>query len=266
MTSDQDTWALHTDLTLDEVNLHLAALDEAGVLGIAEQDGAATVYLRHRVELLPVAGHWERIAPRDWNAEWRVGFQPVTVGDITVSAPWHDIQGTSRITLVIEPAQAFGTGHHETTTACLAALQALDVRGRSVFDVGTGTGVLALAAKALGADVVLAVDVDPLAVEAASANAARHDCDVEVRLGSADAAQGGLFDVVVANIDTATLTRLAPALAAATAPDGSFVGSGISNERADEAVAALRRAGLRDVRAEPGDEWTLLLARGPQAG
>lgn len=250
------TWALHTDLATDEVNVHLPALDAAGLLGIAEQEGRATLYLSRRSDALPVAGRWEHIPDQDWNAVWKADFDPVVVGRIAVVAPWHE-PPAAEVTLVVEPAQAFGTGHHETTTACLAALQQIDLAGRSVFDVGTGTGVLALAAKALGAGRVFAVDTDPLAVEAATANAQRNGIGVEVAAGSADAAGGERFDVVVANIDTATLTDLAPDLVACLADGGRFVGSGVSNERMAEALAVLGAAGM-DVSATPGDQWALL--------
>lgn len=255
------TWALHTDASLEEVNVHLPAFESLGLLGISEEQGRATVYLRDRSAELAVGGRWEPVSDdRDWNAEWKAGFDPIVVGEITVAAPWHTITQTTSIVLTIEPAQAFGTGHHETTTACLAALQATDLTDRSVFDVGTGTGVLALAARALGAGRTLAVDNDPLAVEAATENAVSNGYDIDVRLGSADAAGEERFDIVVANIDTATLTLLAEPLAAAVVPGGRFIGSGISNERADEAVAALVAAGLDDVAAALGTEWALLTA------
>ena len=257
------TWALHTTTSLDEVNLHLPELEPLGLLGISEEQGHATVYLRDRADALSLTGRWEAVDERDWNAEWKAGFDPIVVGDITVAAPWHTVASPTPILLVIEPAQAFGTGHHETTTACLQALQVADLRNRSVFDVGTGTGVLALAAKALGAGRTLAVDTDPLAVEAALTNAADNGYDIDVRAGSADTAGGEQFDVVVANIDTATLTLLARSLAAALAPGGQFIGSGISNERRHEAVAALQAAGLSDVAAAPGAQWSLLTAKGP---
>ena len=251
------TWALSTSLTLDQVNVHLRELQDAGLLGIAEQDGTTTLYLSRRVDVLGVPGTWKQVADRDWNAEWKAGFDPVVVGAVSVVAPWHTDYDPTPVTLVVEPAQAFGTGHHETTTACLAALQELDLRGRTVFDVGTGTGVLALAARALGARRVLAVDIDPLAVTAAADNARSNNLSIDVTAGSADAAAGEQFDVVVANIDTATVTMLAGALAAALRPGGAFIGSGVSNERSSEAIAALQAAGLT-VTAQSGDEWALL--------
>ena len=256
MTSD--AWALRTSASLDDVNLHLAALDAAGLLGITEEGGVATVYLTHRSDDLPLAGTWERVADRDWNEAWKADLEPVRVGDVTVIAPWHAMPDTG-ITVVIEPAQAFGTGHHETTTGCLAALQTLPLQGRSVFDVGTGTGVLAIAAHRLGASRVVAADTDPLAVEAAVANAAGNAAQLEVFEGSADAV-GDRFDVVVANLDTATLSAVAADLARRMAADGTLIASGVSNERVAEAQSALAAAGIA-TSATTGREWAVLRGR-----
>lgn len=252
------TWALHTQQSLDDVNVHLPALLDAGLLGIAEDAAGTTIYLPDRVDL-PIGGRWAPVAEQDWNEAWKAGIEPVTVGSVTIVPPWLSAPDGAGQVLVIEPAQAFGTGHHETTVRCLAALQDRDLNGRSVFDVGTGTGVLALAAKALGARRVLAADIDPLAVEATAVNGQRNDIAVDVRLGSVEAAAGETFDVVVANLDTATLSRLAGDLARCIAPDGTLIASGVSNERADEAVAALDAAGL-DATADAGREWALLRA------
>jgi ribosomal protein L11 methyltransferase len=253
------TWALHTALSLEQVDVHAVALDAAGLLGVVEVDGRATVYLPHRVDGLPLAGEWELVPERDWNEAWKAGLEAVTVGAVTVVPPWLAPPPDTPIVLVVEPAQAFGTGHHETTTACLGALQELDLRGRSVLDVGTGTGVLALAAARLGAGRVVAVDVDPLAVTAARDNAARNGVTgVDVRPGSVEAVGAERFDVVVANLDTATISALAGGLAERLAPRGTFVASGVSRERAGEALAALDRAGLA-ISPRPGREWVLLV-------
>lgn len=247
-------WALVTDLDLDAANAHLAALEAAGLLGIVEEHGRATAYFPERRDDLPIPGRWEPVPDEDWNARWKEGIEPVTVGAVTVAPPWIDVPGA----LVIEPAQAFGTGHHETTTACLAALQEISLAGRAVLDVGTGTGVLALAAKRLGAATVIATDIEPVAVETARDNASRNGLEIDVRLGSADT-DAGPYDVVLANLDTPTLTALAGDLAAALAPGGRLVASGISLERVAEACQALVSAGL-DTEVRPGREWALVLA------
>ena len=250
-----EAWALRTALPIDEVNLHLAALEDAGLLGIVEKHGAATVYLSQRMADPPVAGTWEPVAQQRWDTAWREGMEPVAVDGVTIIAPWHD-RPAAGITLVIEPAQAFGTGHHETTEGCLAALQSVDLDGTTVLDVGTGTGVLALAAKRLGAARVVAVDVDPLAVEAAVHNAALNDVAIEVLEGSAGAVEEQ-FDVVIANLDTATLTLVAQDLHARLRTGGVLIASGVSNERIDEALGVLAAAGLQ-VDAVPGTEWAVL--------
>lgn len=251
------TWALRTELSLDTVNLSLAALEAAGLLGVVEESGSATLHFPERVEGLPVAGTWEEVPPTDWHARWKASVQPVAVGPLTIAPPW--LGSPSPTTIVIEMAQAFGTGHHETTTGCLAALLELDLTGRRVLDVGTGTGLLAIAAARLGAAEVVGCDTDPLAVAAAAGNAARNGVRLTLHEGSLAAVPPGTFDVVVANIDTATLARLAGDIAARLGPRGALVASGVSIERREEAVAAFAAAGL-PVLDRAGREWVVLTA------
>jgi len=250
-------WALRTRLDLEDLSVHLPALEAAGLLGIVEEGGRATAYLPARVEVPGVDGEWEPVPDRDWHERWKASIAPVTVGAVTIVPPWLPAPDGAGIVLVIEPGQAFGTGHHETTTGCLAALQELDLDGRSVLDVGTGSGVLAIAAARLGASRVVGVDTDPVAVEAATVNADLNVVEVTVGLGSLDAVEG-VFDVVVANLDTSTLSALAGALAARVAHPGTLVASGVSIERRAEAEHALATAGL-PVLTRPGHEWAVLV-------
>jgi ribosomal protein L11 methyltransferase len=252
------TWALHTGIDLEEANLHLAELEAAGLLGMVEESGRTTLHFPTQVAELPIAGEWTEIPDTDWHAAWRASVRPVTVGSFTIAPPWLASPGPSMI--VIEPAQAFGTGHHETTTGCLAALLELDLAGRSVLDVGTGTGVLAIAASRLGAAAVTACDTDPLAVEATRENAERNGVAVTVAEGSLEKVPDGVYDAVVANLDTTTLCRLARDLVDRLAPRGWLVASGVSIEREQEAVDAFHAAGL-PVLARPGREWVVLTAR-----
>ena len=252
------TFAFRTAVSMDEANVRLAHVDS--ILGMSEEDGRTTVYLPHRVDDLGLDGEWEELADRDWNESWKRGIEPVTVGRVTVIAPWLASPPDADVVLVIEPAQAFGTGHHETTTGCLGALQELELAGRSVLDLGTGTGVLALAAARLGAGRVVGVDTDPIAVATAAENARRNGVALDVRLGSVEAVAGEAFDVVVANLDTNTLHMVAGGLVAAIAPGGTLIASGVGLERSDEAVGLLAGAGLAAV-ARPGREWVVLLGR-----
>ena len=252
------TWVLRTALSMEQLNLHLPAMEAAGLLGLEEQGGVASAYFPERAELA-VPGEWEPVPDRDWNAEARRHLTAVRVGGLVVTPPWISDSAADALRVVIDPAQAFGTGHHETTTGCLAALQEIDLRGRKVLDVGTGSGVLAIAAALLGAGPVVAIDNDPLAVEATGQNAAANGVAVDARLATPDEVDG-TFDVVVANLDTRTINLVAPDLAARLAPDGTLVASGVSVPRMDEGVGALEAAGLV-VWPRPGREWVLLSAR-----
>lgn len=251
------TWVLHVDADLDEANRHWRALTAAGMLGAAEVDGRAQLYFPRHVADLGLPGRWERLAGHDWNERWRAGLTPVTAGRWTVTPSWLATGAAGE--LLIDPGQAFGTGHHETTLGCLEALDRVPLNGRTLLDVGTGTGILAIAA-ATGGAMVTAVDVDALAVDAAHANARRNGVAIALIRGGPDATAGDTFDVVVANLDSATIRRLADRLAAALAPDGLLIAGGISNEHADEVARALRGVGL-DVTSEPGREWSLLHGR-----
>lgn len=249
-------WVLHLEGDLQTVDHHWAELQAAGMVGAAEVDGHVAVHFDQRADDLGLPGRWEHLEDRDWLERWRAGLTPVRAGRWTV-APTSLATGAAD-ELVIDPGQAFGTGHHETTTSCLRALDAVALAGTTVLDVGTGTGVLAIAAALAGAEVV-AVDTDPVAVAAARANAAHNGARVTVACGSLDHVAERTFDVAVANLDSTTLVALAPQLRDAIATTGTLIASGVSNERCDEVRVALEGAGLQ-VSATPGREWTLLRA------
>jgi ribosomal protein L11 methyltransferase len=251
------TWALHVDTDLEEVNRHWVALDAAGMRGAAEVQGQAIVYFDERPDHAPLAGRWERVVERDWHERWRAGLTAVRAGRWTVTPSWLATGADEE--LVIDPGQAFGTGDHETTAGCLHALDRMSLAGRTLLDVGTGTGVLAIAAARAGATVT-AVDVDPLATTAARDNARRNRVVIDIATTGLDGVVGQTFDVVVANLDSATLMTNANALRQVLNEGGRLVAGGVSNPRSDEVRAALTAAGLT-VTVEPGAEWSLLRAR-----
>lgn len=189
------------------------------------------------------AGHAVELVRDDgsWRDAWRADAVPVRVGPLHVRLPAHDPPtDPAALDVVVEPGRAFGSGSHPTTRLALGALVELVRQGSRVLDVGTGSGVLAVAAAALGATEVVAVDVDAEAVETARANVARNGFGDVVEL-STTAVDGvaGTFDVVVANLGGSAVVRsLGPALAARTArPDGVLVLSGLLTgvNRVDEA-------------------------------
>lgn len=251
-------WVLMVDATIEDTNIHLPQLQRAGLLGSVEQDGRSWWYFPAPVADLPVAGTWEPVSDVDWSKAWRDRLEPVTVGALTIAPPWHADPGPD--TVVIEPAQAFGTGHHETTVGCLAALQELDLTGRRVLDAGTGSGILAIAAARLGAGEIVACDIDPVAVDAARGNVADNGVDVKVIEGDVAIVGQRRFDVIMANLDTSALAWAAASLVRHLADGGTLIAAGISHERRDEAVAALADAGLATL-DRPGHEWVMLIGR-----
>lgn len=194
-----------------------------------------------------------RIADRDWLESWKAQFAPVRIGPFLVRPSWSDAVGEG-VEIVLDPGMAFGTGLHPTTRQCLEAVGALDVAGRSLLDVGTGSGILAIAAAKRGAVPVIAVDTDPLAVRATHDNARLNNARIEVREGSAaDVAR--TFEIVLANLVADVLVAIAPDLRARLAPGGTLVCAGIVAEQEGSVVDAL---GLRLIGRDQHADWVRL--------
>jgi ribosomal protein L11 methyltransferase len=192
-----------------------------------------------------------------WRDAWRAHARPVVVGRVAVVPSWLPAPDAA-VVVRVDPGTAFGTGSHPSTRLVLAALQGLVRPGCSVLDAGSGTGVLAVAARLLGAGRVVAFDVASEAVVATAANAALNEVEVDTRHATIDEI-GGTFDVVLANIGAATLTAMAPALAARVGD--SLVLAGLLDGQVPEVVAAYARRGLDLVRAPSEDGWSAPLLR-----
>jgi ribosomal protein L11 methyltransferase len=206
------------------------------------------------------------VADEDWAQRSQQGLGAVEVGRVVIAPPWavpdREASAPGRITVVIQPSMGFGTGHHATTRLCLALLQRLDLSGRTVLDVGTGSGVLALTALALGARSVLAVDDDPDAIESARENSALNGgaAGLELRVGDFRGLPPNHFDLVVANLTGGLLARSADVLAGAVASGGSLVISGVTLEEEAEVLRALA-PWMALVERLTEDEWTAALLR-----
>jgi ribosomal protein L11 methyltransferase len=214
-----------------------------------------------------VDGEVGEFADQDWGQAWKRDLAPFTVGRVRVRPSWTaEAVPPGCVEVVLDPGMAFGTGTHPTTALCLRAISALlrERPGASVLDVGTGSGLLAIAARKLGAGRVAANDDDPVAVAVARDNAARNGVSLEIT-GEPVASLGGAFDLVVANILANTLLELAPALAARLAPGGALLLSGLLAGQEQEVRRACQRAGLlADPARDAADgEWRLLALRRP---
>lgn len=207
-----------------------------------------------------------RVADGRWVAAWQRSLRPMPIGRRLLALPegCRPPAATRRIVLRIPFGQAFGTGEHATTRLTLRFLERVLHRGDRVVDLGTGTGILAVAAARLGAARVLAIDDDPVAVRVARTTLARNRPSSGVTLRVADAATalgGASFDLALVNIGATVIRRILPDLGRALAPGGHAILSGILIEDEPAVAGAARPAGLvirSRLRSRP---WSALLAR-----
>jgi ribosomal protein L11 methyltransferase len=204
------------------------------------------------------------VADEDWAQAWRAHFAPLAIGSrLLVTPPWEtppDVDG--RLVLTLEPGRAFGTGQHGTTAGCLELLETLVERARPAraIDLGTGSGILAIAAARLGVPMILAIDSDPDAIAAASANVERNGLSGHVTCAVGDAADvaAPAAPLVLANLLAAAHHALAPSYARLVAAGGTLVAGGCLDGEADDVTAVLAGHGFRARAARSIDGWTTL--------
>lgn len=198
----------------------------------------------------------------DWNETWKKSFKPMDAGSFTILPPWEK-KSENRINLIIDPGMAFGTGHHETTRKCLMLLERFssECRKKRLLDVGTGTGILAIAASFLGFEHITAVDTDPLAIDAAQRNAALNGvCNVEIISGSISGTCG-IYDFITANLVSDVLSLMAGELTARLNNPGIAVLSGMLIGQEAGVIEAMERAGLTVTDKFFDGKWVSIIAR-----
>jgi ribosomal protein L11 methyltransferase len=220
-----------------------------------------------------VESHGTEITPlldEAWASAWQQSFPAREVGRrLLVLPPWIEApsraDGADRLTVIIEPGRAFGTGHHGTTEGCLVLLEeALAATpGTAALDIGTGTGILAIAALKLGAPTVLAIDVDPDAVGASQVNAGRNGCTgLTVRLAEPQEV-ADRFPLVLANLLTHTHVALAPQYARLVTPGGSLVLGGMLEDEDGRVSETLAAAGFTTRSRLALEGWASLRLEAP---
>ncbi len=200
----------------------------------------------------------------DWANAWKAYFKPLRVGShLVVTPPWETPElGPDDLPIVVDPGMAFGTGSHPTTQLCLTALEDLVRPGMRVADVGTGSGILAIAAAKLGASYVIGTDVDPLAVQIARVNADVNSVDIHAQ----EELPSGSYDIVVANILADVIIGLKDELASLVVPGGLLIASGIIDVREEDVRMAIESVGFTPVKAQRQAEWVALILRRKKTG
>jgi ribosomal protein L11 methyltransferase len=263
-------------------------MTESGCLGMIENDESLVAYfpsgfdvdtIRNDLTLLQTllekAGHgheltyeYALIPEKDWNETWKKGFQSIDVGKLFAILPPWEKNKKDRINLIIDPGMAFGTGHHETTRSCIVLMEnyAPNTINGSFLDLGTGTGILAIAARKLGYRHVVGIDTDILAINAARENVIINNVpDVSIREDRL-AELRETFDVIAANLISGVLVLLAPALVTRMNPGGIAILSGILIGQEDEVIEAMEQAGLRLRETYRDGKWvSLVMERGGKA-
>ena len=215
----------------------------------------------------------DNVPDEDWENSWKEHYRPLPIGEKLLVVPqWmtvDDLQG--RLPVILDLGLTFGTGEHASTRMCLCALEKLISGGERVADLGSGSGILSIAALRLGANSAVGIDVDPAAEHIARENAARNGfgadrftaCTGNVITDRArmEELAAGRYDVVCANIVAGVIVQLVPVVPHFLKPNGVFLCSGILNEREDEVRDAIAKAGLTVFASRREDGWSCILAK-----
>lgn len=259
------------DWDAHEFSEEILAADKLKVSGYFEEDAAFSARyaeLRERVtnelKRIDEVCEWRenRIADEDWSESWKEHYHILHYGNrIQVVPEWLEPDYPEDIVIRIEPGMAFGTGEHETTSLCMNWLEELIQPEMTVFDVGTGSGILAIAARSLGAGRVDAMDFDPVAVMATVKNAARNNSSIMIYKSDLLRDCVGKADLIIANIVADVILMLVPQLEEHLNENGKFLCSGVLVERADDVCAALEDTGFSITENRIDGEWCAILAQ-----
>lgn len=246
------------------VKAWLAEAGDAEQARLALEEGLAELRRLEIGEIQTPEYGW--VQEEDWANAWKAYFKPTHVGERLVVIPSWERYALKEgdLPLYLDPGMAFGTGTHPTTGLCLRWLERLVKPGARVLDVGTGSGILALAAARLGAGQIVAIDLDPVAVRVAQENMAKNDVThVDVRLQTLDQVEPDEADLIIANIIASVIIGILPDVAARMKKGGRFLASGIIAERKQEVLEALTETWLLPLEVREEGGWVAVLATKP---
>ncbi len=267
---------LQLRLSPDYTDILTAELAELGFDSFVETDEGLNAYIiesdfsEEAVQALiakyadqtAIAYEVSSLEKRNWNAEWERDYEPIEVASqVRVRASFHEKDARFRYDIVINPKMSFGTGHHQTTAMMLEQQLALDFAGKTVLDVGSGTGILAILAAKMGAKSVLAFDIEEWAVANAHENAEVNDCpQITVFQGTIEnVVPDSNYDIIVANINRNVLLAEIPTYTNFLVRNGYLVVSGFYENDAMDIQQKATETGLSFVTSMTNQEWTSLL-------
>ena len=217
----------------------------------------------------PFLKRWYFIASltRIGNSEWKKIYHPLRISDkIMIKPSWEKVpKDAPECVVEIDPEMAFGTGTHETTKLTLQLLEKNLKGGEKVLDVGTGTGILSIAAAKLGADRIIAFDIDPLATETAQKNLGINKVDnIDIYTGTLDAVSGTQFDIILANVNRTQIIKLLPDMAKMLGKSSKLILSGIMDKEEDMLKEAIQINNLKENVMLAEGEWIAFEVSRPQ--
>ena len=231
--------------------------------GASPVEMLALIAARMEAAGIAYAVETEGVEQEDWQNGWRKYYHPMDIGSRLAIVPSWQEYDTDRVKLILDPGLAFGTGGHETTSLCLEALDQRVRGGERVLDIGTGSGILAIAALKLGAASAEGVDIDPVAVRTAGENAALNGVadKLTVLVGDLSDKASGKYDIITANIVANAIISLAPSVPGLMAEGAAFIASGIIDSRKDEVIAALEKVGLSVQEVKEKRGWECIVCK-----
>lgn len=259
-------------------------LVEIGSTGFLEKEEKILAYFEEKVDLagifeeltgfsdvLKSAGldpffsfEYSLLPEKDWNENWKKNFSPIDIGKNLAIIPSWLKKDTNRIPVIIDPGMVFGTGYHETSQTCLVLIEEIaeGIRKDSCLDIGTGSGILAIGAAKLGFRQVTAVDIDPMAIDAAVRNVEENSLrNIIVKEGEIFAVNGS-FDLIVANLLSGILVDISPEIVSRLNHGGKTILSGMLSGQENDVIKAYEKAGLFLSKTVVSGQWVTLVFSG----
>lgn len=205
-----------------------------------------------------------KVNEADWENNWKKYYKPTKIGQKIVVRPiWEEYKASpEELVIDLDPGMAFGTGTHETTRMCVKALERYVKEDSTVFDIGTGSGILAIAAAKLKANKVIGVDLDPVAVKSAKENISFNEVDnIEILHGNLMDVVNGKANIVVANIIADIIIFLTDEVKGFIEKDGYFISSGIIKDRKQDVINKLKSSGFEIIEENTEGEWVCIVAK-----